>query len=163
MNILNQYSYPFIVLALLAAAYILLRHYLRVRWVFVVGTQVVIVAAFTAAFLFLRPGTGNISSTDEAINTLNNGRPTFIEFFSNYCSGCLALNPIVDELVTDIETDYNILRINIHTETGRSLRQELGFSFTPEFVLYDASGQEIWRDHIPPTMNIIDQGVVDLQ
>ncbi len=163
MNILNQYSYLLIGLVVLAGSHILLRHYLQAQWSKVIIAQGFIVLVFGAGLFLLRPNTNTVSSTDEAVNTLRNGRPTFIEFFSNYCSGCLALNPLVNELINDIEDDYNILRINIHTETGRDLRQRLGFSFTPEFVLYDASGQEIWRDHIPPTMGLIDQNRAEIR
>jgi thioredoxin-related protein len=63
----------------------------------------------------------------------------------------VAARPIVDGIVEDIEDQYNILRVDIHTEFGRALRQRFGFSYTPEFVLFDGEGQEIWRDHIPPS------------
>jgi hypothetical protein len=63
----------------------------------------------------------------------------------------VAARPIVDGIVEDIGEEFNILRIDIHTEFGRDLRRRLGFSYTPEFVLYDNTGHEVWRDHMPPS------------
>ncbi len=63
----------------------------------------------------------------------------------------MAARPIVDGIVEDIKEKFNILRVDIHTEFGRELRRRLGFSYTPEFVVFDSAGQEVWRDHAPPT------------
>jgi thiol-disulfide isomerase/thioredoxin len=115
------------------------------------GAILAIVALSVAGLLLLRPGISDVDSVTEAQTTLQNGKPTFLEFFSNYCAGCLALRPSVDLLVSDINDDFNILRIDIHTEYGRELRQSFQFDYTPEFVLFDRSGQEVWRDHgLPP-------------
>lgn len=158
MNLLNQYSYVFIALVAVVVVYVLLRRYMQKGWPLVLFVQLGIVLVFGTGFVILRPGNSNVSSADAALSMLQNGRPTFVEFFSNYCSGCLSLNPIVEAIVDDIEEDYNILRIDIHTSTGREMREALGFSFTPEFIVYDVSGREIWRDHIPPTQSQLDAG-----
>ena len=63
----------------------------------------------------------------------------------------MAARPIVDGIVEDISEQYNILRVDIHTGFGRELRQQIGFTYSPEFVLFDSSGQEVWRDHVPPS------------
>lgn len=132
------------------AMYFILRGLLRQRW-FVIGPAMGIVTiAMAAALILLRPGAGTVSDVDSALAMLDNGRPTFVEFFSNYCSGCLALNPIVNEIIREIEDEYDILQIDIHSSVGRVLRERLDFTFTPEFVLYDPHGIEVWRDHIPP-------------
>ena len=63
----------------------------------------------------------------------------------------MAARPIVDGIVEDISQQFNILRVDIHTEIGRELRRRLGFSYTPEFILFDSAGQEVWRNHVPPS------------
>lgn len=149
-NLFNQYSYVIISLSVLVASLILLRRYNADRRVMASAMVLLLVLVVAGNFL-LRPGKSDIDSVDAAQMALQNGRPTFIEFFSNYCASCLALRPAVDLLVSEIEEDYNILRIDIHTEFGRELRQNFEFDFTPEFVLFDRSGQEVWRSHsLPP-------------
>jgi hypothetical protein len=63
----------------------------------------------------------------------------------------VAARPIVDGIVEDIEEQVNILRVDIHTDFGRELRRRIGFSYTPEFILFDNAGEEVWRDHVPPS------------
>lgn len=157
MNVFNQYSYPIIGFAICIALFFLLRRFTRMRLIMILGIEMGIVLAGFAGLLLLRPGESTVTSIASAQAMLNNGKPTFLEFFSNYCTGCLTFEPIVDALVTDIEEDFNILRVDIHTDFGRELRRQLSFSFTPEFVLFDSSGREIWRDHIPPSMAELDR------
>ena len=57
----------------------------------------------------------------------------------------------MDGIVKKIGGEFNILRIDIHTDFGRELRNRIGFTATPEFVLFDSAGREVWRAHIPPT------------
>lgn len=151
MNILNQYSYILIFLGSIAATVWILRRFFTIRLLYLVAIVGIICAVFIGGFILLKPALSNVSDIEEAQAQIGNGRPTFVEFFSNYCTGCIVFEPIVSDLVQNIEVDFNVLRVDIHTQVGRGLRQLYEFSFTPEFVLYDAQGNEVWRDHIPPT------------
>lgn len=157
MNILNQFSYPLIALSVVLTVFLLLRYVLRARWWLGVAVSGGVALAFAAGFLLLRTGSGD--PLDDLDGLLRNNRPTFIEFFSNYCTGCLLLRPTVDAIIIDIADDYNVLRVNIHSAEGRQIRQRYAFSFTPEFIVLDTSGREIWRDHIPPTAETLARGL----
>lgn len=157
MNLFNQFSYLFFAGATLALAFAVLRHYARLSMRIVIGAQTILIAAFLIGFLVLRPGGESVNSASEALETVGNGKPTMLFFFSNYCALCITVNPIVEQLETDITDEFNLLRIDIHTTTGRAVRQEFGFSFTPEFVLFDKNGNEVWRDHIPPSSGQLDR------
>lgn len=156
MNIINQFSYLLIGAGVLLGSFIYLRQQVRASWPFVVVTQLAVAALFVIGFFLLRPGSSNVSDFDLAQSAIENGNPTFIEFYSNYCTGCIAVEPIVDRVVRDIEGEFDVLRVDIHTPVGREMRVAYGFSFTPEFVLFDGSGQEVWRDHIPPSSSQLD-------
>lgn len=150
MSILNQFSYVIISLVVIAASLALLRRYRATRRL--MGAVTIVLIVFSAAGLFLlRPGPSDVDSMSAAQATIDNGKPTLIEFFSNYCAGCLALRPAVDLLASDLEGQFDLLRIDIHTELGRELRTRFGFTFTPEFVLLDQAGDEVWRDHTLPS------------
>lgn len=159
MNIFNQYSYVFIAIIVCAVLYWVLRRFAKSNRQGAVGAVLIATAIFIGGFLLLRTGDGDVTDLNQAETILTNDRPTFIEFFSNYCTGCLLLRPSVDQIVADIGDDFNILRVNIHSQVGRELRQNFNFSFTPEFLLLDASGQEVWRDHIPPSAVDLDKAL----
>lgn len=150
MNIVNQFSYILITGGSVALVWLVLRRLVHARVGVVIAVQAAVIAVFVAGFVVLRTGDGDTDDAALARAVIANDRPTFIEFFSNYCTGCLLLRPTVDQIVREIQDDYNVLRINIHTEAGRELRQQYNFSFTPEFLLLTANGVEVWRDHMPP-------------
>lgn len=156
MNIFNQFSYPIIVLAVVIGIFLLMRRFFKVKIPYVVAAEALVIVVALSGFIILRPGSSTISSSDVAFDIINNGKPTFLAFFSNYCTGCIAVEPVVDQLVTEIESEFDVLRVNIHTPFGRELRRHYEFSFTPEFVLFNASGEEVWRDHIPPTQTALE-------
>lgn len=158
MNVLNQYSYILFSLAAIAVIVVLLRRLPRGRFISVLVGGLLVVGA-VVGWTWLRPGNSDVANLTAAESVIENGNPTLVEFFSNYCAFCITVRPTVDNLVESIETEYgdqfNILRVDIHTDFGRVLRQRYGFSFTPEFVLFDTAGDEIWRSHVPPTLNEI--------
>lgn len=42
------------------------------------------------------------------------------------------------------------MRVNIHTKFGETFRERYNFKSTPEFILFDSSGEEVWRAHQIP-------------
>ncbi len=156
MNLINQYSYLLLGITTIIGLFWLLRRVLSVKLFYVLIAQGVIAAVFIGAQIVLRPGDNTVSSAKDVRGLMTNGQPTFLTFFSNYCGGCLAFEPVVDTIINDIGAEFNIIRVDIHTDFGRQMRREYQFSFTPEFVLFNARGEEIWRDHIPPSAEQLD-------
>jgi len=156
MSIFNQYSYLFISLLMLAAVYLVMRFVIRTRAPFIAVVELALAGLLVLGLLVLRPGRSDVNGVEQAEALLQNGKPTFLEFFSNFCAGCLVVKPSVDQLVTTIAEDFNVLRVDIHTGFGRELRERMGFSFTPEFILFDRQGQEVWRGHTPPSSEHLD-------
>jgi thiol-disulfide isomerase/thioredoxin len=154
-QIFNQYSYLLISLFVIVVTMLVLWRSGVRRRVFA-GTVAAFVVFAVSGYLLLRPGISDVDSVAQAQATINNGKPTFLEFFSNYCAGCLALRPSVDLLAAEIDAEFNILRVDIHTDFGRELRQNFRFTYTPEFVLLDRNGEEVWRAHtIPPRDQVL--------
>lgn len=152
----NQYSYlTFTAAAAILIVLVLWR--LRVRKLLLGLAALVLVAVIAGGWLVLRPGAQDVDSLSVAEQVINSGRPTMVEFYSNYCVGCMAIRPQVDDLVDASQERFgdalNIIRIDIHTDLGRALRQRYGFSYSPEFVLFDNGGAEVWRSHQPPTLD----------
>lgn len=163
MNIIfNQYSYlTFTVLGTLLLLFILWRS--RVRWWRIGLVGLALAVAIAAGWLVLRPGSSDVDSVAAAEQVLSSGKPTLIEFYSNYCVGCMAVRAAVDDLVAQSDErfgdDLSVLRIDIHTDLGRALRERYGFSYSPEFVLFNHAGAEVWRSHQPPTLGDLESVV----
>lgn len=151
-QIFNQYSYVFISLGILLVVGFFLR-FLRIRWHFIIATLVAGGVVLGGAWLLARPSLSDVNDLQAAETLLTNGKPTFVEFFSQYCLGCVSVRPEVERLVAEIDDQFNILRVDIHTNFGRALREKYTFSFTPEFVLFDTQGEEVWRAHVLPSDN----------
>lgn len=156
----NQYSYVFLTVGIVVGAGIVLRLFLRrsLRVTAIVVLALVLLGA--TGWLALRPTPGNVSDLARAEATLHGGKPTVLEFYSDYCIGCIAARSTFDDVVTQMRQKFadavNVLRVDIHTDSGRALREEYGFSYTPEFVIFDGGAGELWRSHTPPTLNELD-------
>jgi len=44
----------------------------------------------------------------------------FVEFFSNSCTACLASQPIVQSLESEMDDDVQILKLNVQTQSQDS-------------------------------------------
>jgi thiol-disulfide isomerase/thioredoxin len=79
------------------------------------------------------------------------GTPVLLEFQSPYCVACTQVQPIVDELEEEINSEISIgkrlhiIRLNIQEQTAQELASVYGFTFTPTFIFFDAQGNELWR------------------
>jgi thiol-disulfide isomerase/thioredoxin len=148
-QLFNQYSAVLLGAGILVGGLVLLR-LLRVRWRTAAALLSLVAVLLVFGWAMLRPNVADADSLQMAESLIQNGRPTFVEFYSQFCLGCVAARPQVDALVTEIANEFNILRVDIHTDLGRQLRQRYTFSYSPEFVLFNGSGEEVWRAHVPP-------------
>ncbi len=157
----NQYSYVFVTVGIVVGAGIMLRLWLH-RSLRVTAAAVLVLALIGATgWLVLKPTPSNVSDLAKAEATLHGGKPTVLEFYSDYCIGCIAARSTFDSVVTQMKQKFadtvNVMRVDIHTVSGRALREEYGFSYTPEFVIFDGGAAELWRSHTPPTLNELDR------
>lgn len=53
--------------------------------------------------------------------------------------------PVVDRLERELAGEVEVVRLNIHEPISETFKEQLGFQFTPTFVLLDANGTEVWR------------------
>lgn len=156
MDFFNQYSYVIISLIALAASAAILRRRVNARAA--AAVLLALAALLLAGNLLLRPGASDVQNAGDAVTVIESGgQPTVLEFFSNFCAGCLAVRPLVDQLAAEVAGEFSFVRVDVHSEVGHSLRERYGFSYTPEFIVFDAAGREVWRAHTLP-----DAGALDL-
>lgn len=66
---------------------------------------------------------------------------------------CLRAKPIVDGLAAEWGDQVQVVRLNVQEDSAQPLLAQLGFRLTPTFILFDATGQEIWRANGVPDAN----------
>ncbi len=144
LNPFNQYSFLFIVGGVL----------LVVTLVLMIGgftwrkglALLTVAAAFVIAWLGLRTGPSAYQEIQQVEYVIQQPRqPVLIEFYSDYCAGCLVARPVVDELETELDGQLTVIRLDIASPPGQALGMRLGFRATPTFVLFDVHGNELWR------------------
>ncbi len=148
---LNSYSLVIAFPILLLSMFLLLpiRRW-RVRIPLYSGVLVVSVIVFS----LLRPGGSTVESTEEANQILASGQPVFIEFFSNTCTMCLASEPNVKSLVSDIDGRAQVLKLNVQDSLAVPIMREFNAFSTPTFIVLNEQGDEVWRQ----TGSILDRG-----
>jgi hypothetical protein len=55
------------------------------------------------------------------------------------------MKPIVDRLEQELADQLHVVRLNALDREGTVLGRQLGLRLTPTYVLFDASGEELWR------------------
>lgn len=55
------------------------------------------------------------------------------------------MKPIVDGIEKQYQNRLVVIRLDIQSETGRTLAPLYGFQYTPTFIFFGAQGNEIWR------------------
>ena len=95
------------------------------------------------------------------------GKPVLVNLWATYCAPCVVEMPMLDDLADDLGDEVRVLTVSQDLKGGevvapffarmkfRNLEPwmetngELGFALAsgvlPTTVLYDASGQEVWR------------------
>jgi thioredoxin-related protein len=57
----------------------------------------------------------------------------------------MAAKPIVDGIEQKYPNSLAVLRLNIQDPSSQPYLDRYNFQYTPTFILFDASGDEIWR------------------
>ena len=59
--------------------------------------------------------------------------------------GCVAAEPIVHGLETELAGQLVVLRVDVNSPAGRELTKEYGSRVTPTFIFFTPDGREAWR------------------
>jgi len=70
-------------------------------------------------------------------------KPTLIQFYSEYCAACVMMKPVMEQLEMEAGSRMRIIRLNIETEPGKTLKDEFGVAFTPTFFYFDRHGNRV--------------------
>lgn len=139
---LNSYSLVIAFPVLLLSMFILLP---IKRWRVRIPLYSTVLVLAIIGLSLLRPGASTVASTEEANQVLTSGQPVFVEFFSNTCTLCLASEPNVRSLTSDIGDRALVLKLNVQDGLAVPLMREFNAFSTPTFIVFNDLGQEVWR------------------
>ncbi len=113
----------------------------------------VAIALGVALFLGLKTETGFVSLEAQAAEStplevaLSNGKPTFMEFYANWCTSCQAMAKDLGELKQQYATKANFVMLNV--DNSKWLPEILDYRVDgiPHFVFLGTDGQAIASDN----------------
>lgn len=75
-------------------------------------------------------------------NTINDSKPTLVDFFATWCGPCRAQAPILEQLKLKTNGNANILAVDI--DKNLELAQRYRVQSIPTLILFK-DGEPVWR------------------
>jgi thiol-disulfide isomerase/thioredoxin len=74
---------------------------------------------------------------------LSNGRPTFLEFYADWCSSCRAMARDIDQLESSFANQVNFVMLNVDNPKWMAELLQYQVDGIPHFVFFDANGHPL--------------------
>ncbi len=81
-------------------------------------------------------------STDPVI-ALNNNKPTFLEFYAEWCEVCKEMAPKVSALKDKYEKDFNFVFLNVDNPKWQNYIEKYNVNGIPQVNIFDTKGNLI--------------------
>ncbi|MBO0349162.1 thioredoxin fold domain-containing protein [Phormidium pseudopriestleyi FRX01] len=100
-------------------------------------------------FLGLRTESSTVSLTDLETDSipyevaLENGKPTLMEFYANWCTSCMAMAPEMKELETEYAESVNFVMLNVDNTKWLPELTQYRVDGIPHFVFLGGDGEAI--------------------
>ena len=140
---INQYSFIIIGLLILAIITFLVWRLIGIKYTIpVAGLTFVLLVAFQ---LVLSTNTNTYSSVDAFDNAIPSGNAVFLVLYSDFWIVCLSTKPAVDRLESNLEDDFLVVRLNVHSDLGKYVFVKYRGRAVPTYIVLDKRGNEVWR------------------
>ncbi len=115
---------------------------------------ILLAASFLLALLlfFVRNGFSSDQSLDQLARNslrpevaLNNGRPTVLEFYADWCEVCQEMRPSMYHLKGDFQDKINLVLLNVDNDEWLDLIEKYDVNGIPQLNLFDADGKMIGK------------------
>jgi thioredoxin 1 len=68
--------------------------------------------------------------------------PTLVDFFATWCGPCKAMQPVLDQLKTELGESIRILKIDV--DVNKEMAEKFKIRGVPTFVCF-RKGEIVWR------------------
>ena len=113
--------------------------------------------------LFVRNGFSSDQSLDQLARNslrpevaLNNGRPTVLEFYADWCEVCQEMTPSMYHLERNFQDQINLVLLNVDNDEWLDLIEKYDVNGIPQLNLFDADGKMIGK-----SIGLKSQGQID--
>lgn len=79
----------------------------------------------------------NSARTMSYSSAMNNGKPSVILFYANWCTYCRRFMPIFNSLSAANNKEYNFVKINIEADDAKHIAKEYGISSLPTVYIVE--------------------------
>ena len=146
----NHYSFLIISIGLvIVAGLILLTN--KPKWNDYLAFGVIISAVIITWIVIHPRETPLMNDAKKVQQIIGAGTPILLEFQSPYCIACTQIKPAVDGLENDMQNQISIgmplriIRLDIQESVGKELASQYAVQFTPTFIFFNSTGNEMWR------------------
>ena len=101
---------------------------------------------------FVRNGFSSDQSLDQLARNslrpeaaLNNGRPTVLEFYADWCEVCQEMTPSMYHLKRDFQDQINLVLLNVDNNEWQDFIDKYDVNGIPQLNLFDADGKMIGK------------------
>ena len=122
----------------------ILKTNLKIILVLIISIVIISVLLFKNLFLkstYLLKSFGELSVDPEIAFT--NNRPTFLEFYAEWCEVCKEMAPQVSSLKDEYERDINFVFLNVDNQKWANYIQKFAVNGIPQVNLFDKRGNLI--------------------
>jgi len=119
----------------------LLNRKLKAIVVFLIGIVIVSLVLFGKLFFqstYLLKSFGELSVEPQI--ALKNNKPTFLEFYAEWCEVCKEMAPKVSALKEEYENDINFVFLNVDNQKWDSYIRKFDVNGIPQINLFDRKG-----------------------
>lgn len=82
-----------------------------------------------------------IVQKDEFEKTINESKPTIVDFFATWCGPCKMLSPILEKVEEDSKGEFNIVKIDV--DESYDVAKKYGIMSVPTMIIFkDGDEQE---------------------
>jgi thioredoxin 1 len=69
--------------------------------------------------------------------------PTLVDFFATWCGPCKTMQPILDQIKTDLGESIRIIKIDI--DKNQAVAEQFKVKSVPTFILFK-KGEIVWKE-----------------
>ena len=119
----------------------ILKTNLKIMLVLIISIVIISMLLFKNLFFkstYLLKSFGELSVDPEIAFT--NNKPTFLEFYAEWCEVCKEMAPKVSALKEEYEKDINFVFLNVDNQKWNRYIQKFGVNGIPQINLFDRKG-----------------------